>query len=266
MRIALGVEYDGHRFHGWQRQQGLRTVQQTLETALSTIANETVTIHCAGRTDTGVHACNQVIHFPTTAKRNMRAWIFGVNAQLPKDVTVTWAKQVGDNFHARFSAFSRHYRYIIYNNSIRSSLLDGRVTWQYRPLDHELMHQAAQVLVGEHDFTSFRAMACQSKSPNRNVTELTVSRRGDCVIIDIKANAFLHHMVRNIAGVLIAIGSGKRPVSWAEEVLAAKDRSKGAETAPAYGLYFVDVTYPEEFNLPDVVPGPLLLNLPDAQA
>lgn len=259
MRIALGVEYDGSQFHGWQAQKGLRTVQSELEKALSKVADHPVEIHCAGRTDTGVHATGQVVHFDTNSQRGIRAWIYGGNSNLPKDIAVRWAKQVDDDFHARHSAFSRHYRYIIYNHPIRSSQYTSGVTWQYRPLDVELMQRAAQYFIGEHDFTSFRAVSCQSRTPMRNVTEFNVSRHGDLVILEVKANAFLHHMVRNLAGVLITIGAGKRDSSWAKTVLDAKDRQLGAETAPPYGLYLVGVGYPEQYRLPQNEPGPLLL-------
>lgn len=259
MRVVLGVEYDGSHFHGWQAQPGLRTVQGEIQQALSKVADQDIKIHCAGRTDTGVHATAQVVHFDTTAKRNLQAWIYGGNSHLPKDVSILWAKQVDDDFHARFEATSRHYRYVIYNHPIRSSLYHQTVTWQYRPLDHELMHKAAQSFIGEHDFTSFRAIACQSKSPFRNVTEFTVRRRGDLVVLDVKANAFLHHMVRNLTGVLLTIGSGKREVAWAKQVLEAKDRSLGAETAPPYGLYLVDVAYPDKYKLPKAPIGPMFL-------
>lgn len=259
MRIALVVEYDGSRYHGWQAQTGLHTVQQAVEQALSRVADSTISVICAGRTDTGVHATNQVIHFDTDKERTIRAWIHGVNSHLPKDICVKWGKEAKDDFHARYSALSRRYKYIIFNGVIRPALYRSNITWQYRQLDHRLMHQAAQKLLGEQDFTSFRSVECQSKTPMRNVHQIQVLRHGDNLIIDITANAFLHHMVRNIAGVLIAIGSGKHPVTWVEEVLAAKDRRIGAETAPAYGLYLVQVAYPPEFGILQNNPGPLLL-------
>jgi tRNA pseudouridine38-40 synthase len=251
MRIALGIEYDGSQFHGWQKQPNCRTVQNVLEAVLSRIANQPVHVVCAGRTDTGVSAVGQVVHFDTSAKRNIRAWVYGSNSDLPQDVCVRWAQPVPDDFSARYSAMTRSYRYLIYNNPIRPSLLCRQVTWQYRPLDVEKMAQAAKVLEGEHDFSSFRAIECQAKSPVRNIKSLTVTRRDDLVIIDITANAFLHHMVRNIAGVLMTIGHGKRPVDWIDHVLAAQDRTQGAETAPAYGLQLQHVTYPDEFKLPN---------------
>lgn len=259
MRIALVVEYDGSQYHGWQSQTGLRTVQQVIEKALSRVADEDISVTCAGRTDTGVHATNQVIHFDTEKVRTIRSWIHGANSFLPKDVCVRWGKEMPDAFHARFSALTRRYRYVIYNASIRPGLLRSNVTWQYRQLDHSLMHEAGQFLLGEQDFTSFRSVECQSKTPMRNVQHLLVTRKSDLVIIDITANAFLHHMVRNIAGVLIAVGQGRKPVSWISDVLAAKDRKMGAETAPPYGLYLVNVNYPSEFGMIQMNYGPIFL-------
>ncbi len=259
MRIALVVEYDGSQYHGWQAQSGLHTVQQALENALSRVADCTISVVCAGRTDTGVHATNQVVHFECEKERTIRAWIHGANSYLPKDVCVKWGKEVPEEFHARYSATARRYRYVIYNGAIRPALLRSNVTWQYRQLDHRLMHEAAQSLLGEQDFTSFRSVECQSNTPMRNIHQLQVTRTGDLVVIDITANAFLHHMVRNIAGVLIAIGSARHPVNWIEEVLQAKDRRLGAETAPSYGLYLVQVIYPKQFTILQSNPGPLFL-------
>lgn len=257
MRIALIVEYDGSQYHGWQEQTGLRTVQSTLEEAISSVANQKIKVICAGRTDTGVHATNQVVHFDADNKRSISAWIYGVNSFLPKDVCVKWGKEIDSEFHARYSATARKYRYIIYNSPIRPSLLRSNVTWQYRQLDSDVMHEAAQALIGEHDFTSYRSVECQSKHPMRNVMEIMVNRDKDLVIIDIKANAFLHHMVRNIAGVLMAIGSGRKQVGWAKEILLSKDRKLGAETAPPYGLYLMGVTYPKKFAILESVSEPL---------
>jgi tRNA pseudouridine38-40 synthase len=259
MRIALVLEYDGSQYHGWQAQTGLHTVQQAVEHAIAKVADSPISIVCAGRTDTGVHATNQVVHFDTDKERSIRAWIHGVNSFLPKDVCVKWGRELSETFHARYSATARRYRYVIYNGAIRPALLRGNVTWQYRQLDHLLMHQGAQLLLGENDFTSFRSVECQSKTPMRNIHKLQVTRTNDLVIIDITANAFLHHMVRNIAGVLIAVGSGKHPVTWVGEVLKAKDRKLGAETAPPYGLYLVQVTYPQEFAVLQNSPGPSFL-------
>jgi tRNA pseudouridine38-40 synthase len=249
MRIALGLEYDGSAYHGWQSQPGLRTIQQVVESAISRVANEEVAVVCAGRTDTGVHALNQVIHFDSTHTRTVRAWVHGTNAFLPKDICVRWGKMMSEDFHARYSALSRRYQYVIYNAPTRPALYRHNVTWQFRQLNHELMHQAAQSLVGEHDFTSFRSMECQSHSPQRLLHQISVARQNDRVIIEVTANAFLHHMVRNIAGVLMAVGMGKQPLGWVKEVLNAQDRKKGAETAPAYGLYFAEVTYPAKFEV-----------------
>lgn len=211
MRIALVVEYDGSQYHGWQAQTGLHTIQQAVEFALSKVADSSISVVCAGRTDTGVHATNQVIHFDCEKDRSIRAWIHGANTFLPKDICVKWGKEMPENFHARYSAVSRRYRYVIYNGAIRPGLLRGNVTWQYRQLDHRLMQQGGQCLLGENDFTSFRSVECQSNTPMRNIHQLQVTRHGDLVVLDITANAFLHHMVRNIAGVLIAVGSGKTP-------------------------------------------------------
>ncbi|WP_131782966.1 tRNA pseudouridine(38-40) synthase TruA [Legionella gresilensis] len=260
MRIALGVEYDGSQYHGWQAQTGLHTVQQVIETAISRIADCKINVVCAGRTDTGVHATNQIIHFDCVKERSIRSWIQGANSYLPKDVCIKWGKEMPDNFHARYSALSRQYRYIIYNSAIRPALLRGNVTWQYRQLNHVHMHEASQYLLGENDFTSFRSVECQSNTPMRNIYHVQVTRQGDLVIIDIIANAFLHHMVRNIAGVLIAVGSGKKPVIWVHEVLKATDRRLGAETAPPYGLYLVNVTYPKEFGIIANASNPLFLS------
>lgn len=249
MRIALGVEYDGSRYHGWQAQTGLHTVQQVVESALTRVADCPISVVCAGRTDTGVHATNQIIHFDCDKERSIRSWIHGANSYLPKDVCVKWGREMPEEFHARYSATARRYRYVIYNSAIRPALFRGNVTWQYRQLDHRDMNEASQSLLGENDFTSFRSVECQSNTPMRNVSKIQVFRHVDFIIIDITANAFLHHMVRNIAGVLIAVGSGKKPVAWVKEVLDAKDRRLGAETAPPYGLYLIGVTYPNEFGV-----------------
>jgi len=249
MRIALMVEYDGSQYHGWQAQTGLRTIQQAIEKALCFVADEEVKVFCSGRTDTGVHATHQIIHFDTEKSRTMASWVHGANANLPKDICVRWAREMPDTFHARFSAVSRRYCYIIYNVPIRPALMRGSVTWQYRQLDDRAMEEGAKYLRGKHDFTSFRSVECQSKTPIRTVSALTVKRKGDWVILDIEANAFLHHMIRNVAGVLMAVGAGRKPASWVEEVLAAKDRKMGAETASPFGLYLTHVTYPDAFKV-----------------
>jgi len=251
MKIALGIEYNGSAFHGWQAQKdGVRTVQTSLEAALSKVANHPVRVTCAGRTDTGVHALGQVVNFETDALRSEHNWMQGANTNLPYDVSVAWARPVSDDFSARFSAVSRRYRYFILNRISRSSVLSDRVTWSHRPLDEKSMHQAAQALVGQNDFSSYRALACQAKSPVRTMHSIEVERRGEIIEIRLHANAFLHHMVRNIAGVLMSIGRGEQSVDWAAEILAFKDRTKGGVTAPPHGLYFEQVEYPEEFEIP----------------
>lgn len=258
-RIALGVEYDGAAHFGWQRQQQVPSVQGYLEKALSAVANTTIDVQCAGRTDAGVHATGQVVHFDFDGERPDRAWTMGVNTNLPDSIAVRWVKTVSDDFHARFSASHRRYRYIIYNAPLRPAILLGGVTHEYQPLDAALMHEAAQAVIGEQDFTSFRASHCQSKTPFRNVTDVSVYRQGAYVIVDIRANAFVHHMVRNIVGSLIKVGCGEQPVSWIAELLAVKDRTQAAATAKPNGLYLVDVTYPDTFDLPRKPLGPLFL-------
>ena len=251
MRIALGVEYDGSGFHGWQLQTGVRTVQECLEQALSRVADHPVRVHCAGRTDTGVHATGQVVHFDSDAQRTMRSWIFGSNVNLPPDINVCWAKQMPEAFHARFSAVGRRYRYEIINRMTRSSIQRDRMVWNHYPLNEVKMQQAGQYLVGKHDFSSYRALGCQAKSPVKEVYSLQVERHGDSIIISIHANAFLHHMVRNIAGVLMTIGRGEQPAEWAREVLEHRDRRLGGITAKPQGLYLTGVDYPSEFELPN---------------
>ncbi len=255
MRVALGVQYDGSAFRGWQTQQaGVRTVQSCLEQALTQVAHHPVRLICAGRTDAGVHGAGQVVHFDTTAVRSTRAWVLGGNANLPEDVSLIWACETPDDFHARFSALARRYRYLIFNHACRSALWRQRATWCYQPLDAARMQEAGQWLAGEHDFCSFRAAECQARHPIREIRELTVQRRGDGVVLDIEANAFLHHMVRNIAGVLMAIGMGDRPTEWAREVLERRDRTQAGVTAAAAGLYLAKVRYPERFGLPETTP------------
>jgi len=260
-RIACRIEYDGSHYSGWQAQPHLKvhTVQEKLELALGDVACAPVRVHCAGRTDTGVHGFGQVVHFEAPVERSPKAWVFGGNANLPFDIRVHWAVPVVAEFHARFSALARRYRYIIANTPIRSALLYSQVTWKRRPLDAQLMHRAAQCLVGEQDFSAFRAAACQSKTPMRNVHAISVCRRGDLIVVDIKANAFLHHMVRNIVGSLLAIGEGRKEPGWMGELMAGRDRTAAADTAPAAGLYLVDVDYPVHFGLPDTPYGPALL-------
>lgn len=257
MRVALGIEYDGAGFRGWQTQQEeVRTVQSCLERALSRVADHPVRVICAGRTDAGVHAIGQVVHFDTQAQRAPRSWILGTNSNLPVDIGVAWAQPVPETFHARFSALTRRYRYLILNRPFRPALYHRRATWYHRPLDEARMYQAGQYLLGTHDFTSFRALQCQARHPVRTIYALEVVRRGDFIDIEVEANAFLHHMVRNIAGLLMAIGTGDRPVAWAREVLEFRNRALGGVTASPEGLYLTEVRYPESFQLPR--PGSLL--------
>jgi tRNA pseudouridine38-40 synthase len=258
MRLAACIEYEGSGFSGWQSQkdQSVRFVQAELEAALSKVADCPVTVVCAGRTDTGVHATAQIVHFDTEAIRSQRSWVLGSNVNLPDDISVVWVQEVDSQFHARFSAISRAYRYIIDNRWTRPAILRNRVTWERNPLDIELMRAGAAHLIGKHDFTSYRSLACQAKNPVRDLRRLDVSRQGDFVVIDVEANAFLHHMVRNLAGVLIAIGRGEEETSWSRQVLDARDRALGGVTAPSAGLYLVEVGYPAEHILPVTPPLP----------
>ncbi|SHG41385.1 tRNA pseudouridine38-40 synthase [Marisediminitalea aggregata] len=258
-RIALGIEYDGAQHYGWQRQREVPSVQEHLEKALSTVANTPIEVQCAGRTDAGVHATGQVVHFDCDAVRPLKAWTMGVNANLPSSVAVKWCVHVSDEFNARFSATGRRYRYVIYNHKMRPAILEQGITHIHRPLNEQLMHEAAQALLGEQDFSAFRAALCQSKTPFRNVTNVTVSRHGAFVVVDISANAFLHHMVRNIVGSLVEIGSGHQPVDWIATLLAGRDRTLSAATAKPNGLYLVKVDYPDAFGLPEQPLGPLFL-------
>ena len=260
-RVALGLSYDGSRYRGWQSQRKpqVDTVQEILESCLGKIANAPVKVQCAGRTDAGVHASEQIVHFDTPTDRDEKAFVCGGNTHLPRSIAIHWARPVTAEFNARFSATARRYRYVILNTPARSALLASGATWVGAPLNEKHMHEAAQALIGERDFSAYRAASCQSSSPMRNVHFIDVSRRGDMVVIDIEANAFLHHMVRNITGVLLAIGAGSRPIAWAEDVLLAKDRTAAAATAPPFGLYLVGVSYPECFALPHSEPGPYFL-------
>ncbi len=251
MRVVLGIEYDGSRFSGWQRQSHGPSVQAALEEALSRVADHSVTVICAGRTDAGVHATHQIIHFDTDAPRPSRAWVRGVNSNLPSDIRVIWMRAVPPLFHARFAATARSYRYVILSRTVPPALHRRRVAWTYRTLQISAMRTAAQYLLGEHDFSSYRAQACQARHPMRTVHRLEITRSGDYFYIDVTANAFLHHMVRNIAGVLISIGSGVQPPQWSWEILQARDRTAGGVTAPAEGLYLVAVRYPDQFAIPE---------------
>lgn len=259
MRLALGIEYDGASYHGWQRQQTVVSVQQHVEEALSEIANESIKVVCAGRTDAGVHATCQVVHFDTQSQRPDKAWTIGINRYLPDSIAAKWVTNLGEDFHARFSATARRYRYVIYNNRMRNSILAKGVTHVHDQVDHELMHQGAQFLVGRHDFSAFRAVNCQANTPNRDLQHIRVERYGDYIVIDVKANAFLHHMVRNIVGSLLVIGKKEQTPDWMDTLLVGKDRTKAAATAKPHGLYLVDVTYPDEFALPEHPIGPLFL-------
>jgi tRNA pseudouridine38-40 synthase len=251
-RIAVALEYDGAQFAGWQTQQaGVNSVQLLAEGAFSRIADERVSLVCAGRTDSGVHALGQIAHFDTRALRGERSWVLGANANLPDSISVRWARKVPDHFHARYSAEARTYRYIVLNRSGRSALAARRATLIHHPLDVEAMAAAASLLLGEHDFSAFRAADCQSRSPIRRLYALNVQRCGERVIIEATANAFLHHMVRNLVGLLLDIGVGKAPPQWAAELLASRDRTRGSPTAPAEGLYFWRVRYPPAFGLPE---------------
>jgi tRNA pseudouridine38-40 synthase len=252
VRVALGLEYDGSGFRGWQIQSGARSVQACVESSLSRVADHGIRAVCAGRTDTGVHALSQVVHFDTVAMRDERAWVFGGNTYLPSDVSILWARRVPDDFHARYSATARVYRYVILNRPARPGLFASRVTWEYRPLCETLMREAACYLLGEHDFSAFRAQGCQAEHAVRTVHRLEVDREEDRVSIEIEANAFLYHMVRNIAGVLMAIGRGIAAPVWARQVLEARRRAQAGVTAPASGLYLTAVRYPP----PRGIPGP----------
>jgi len=260
-RVALGVEYNGRAYHGWQIQLSpdVLTIQGCLEKALSFVANQPVRVNCAGRTDARVHGTAQVAHIETTACRPMKAWVQGVNAKLPDDIVVTWAVPVTNDFHARFSATARHYQYFIANTAVRPAIHAGAVTWIKGALSEVAMNEAAQSLVGLHDFTSFRASSCQSHTGIRTIHSISVSRRNDLVVIDVRANAFLHHMVRNIAGALLVVGKGLQSKAWFDQVFEARDRTKSAPTAAPDGLYLVDVTYPESFGLPQQFKSPVWL-------
>jgi len=250
-RIALGVEYNGSGFSGYQMQShGTRTVQHELEKALSKVANQPVRVTCAGRTDTGVHATGQVVHFDIDVQRELKAWMLGGNTNLPGDVSIHWVRQVDDSFSARFSAISRSYRYILFNRRARPAVFQHNVAWQYEPLDDVAMNKAAQFLLGENDFSAFRSSRCQANHPVRVMQNISVERKGDYVILDIKANAFLHHMVRNIMGTLLAIGRGEQAAEWMQTILQGLDRKQAGMTASPAGLYLVNVEYPEECGLP----------------
>jgi len=250
-RYAVGIEYDGSAFMGWQRQTHAgRTVQACVEEALAKVADHPVEIVCAGRTDAGVHASGQVIHFDSEARRDLRSWLLGTNSNLPADVAAGWIKEMPEDFHARFKATARQYRYLILNRSTRPALGRSEFTWVHRPLEAGPMQAAARNLIGRHDFSAFRSVDCQAKQPVRNLKRLDVRREGEHIVIDVVADGFLHHMVRNIVGVLMEVGQGRRPPDWSREVLEGRDRTLGGVTAPAYGLSLVAVEYPAEFAVP----------------
>jgi tRNA pseudouridine38-40 synthase len=249
MRIALTLEYDGSGFCGWQSQAGGGAVQDALESALSLVADAPIRVACAGRTDAGVHAIGQVVHFDTAALRPDTAWVRGVNSHLPASVAVRWAQSVPDDFHARFSATGRRYRYVLLNRGERPGLMAKRVGWFHRPLDADAMRAAAGLLLGEHDFSAFRAVECQAKSPVKTLRRADVTRHGDLLVFDFEASAFLHHMVRNIVGALVYIGKGAHPPEWVGELLAGRDRARAAPTFEACGLYFAGVDYDPVWQL-----------------
>ncbi len=253
MRVALGIEYDGSGFLGWQRQAHGASVQSALEHALTEVADAPVEAICAGRTDTGVHAQCQVVHFDANAERSPRGWALGATSRLPDSVCVRWAQPVDAAFHARFSARARRYRYCILNRGVRPALQRDYLTWERLPLDAERMHAAAQCLLGEHDFNAFRSVQCQAAHARRDLQQIAVRRDDDMLILDVCANAFLHHMVRNIVGSLLLIGRGERPTDWLAELLAGRDRTQAGPTAPAQGLCFLGPLYPAEWKLPDEV-------------
>lgn len=250
MRIAIGIEYDGTAYNGWQRQKTGTGVQELVERSLSQVADHTVEAVCAGRTDTGVHATAQVVHFDTRSERTERSWLLGLNTHLPDDINVCWVRPVGEGFHARYSATARTYRYLILNRLVRSALSRHRAWWLHQPLEAERMQAAGCQLLGEHDFSAFRAAGCQASTAMRELTKLDVQRHGDWIAITVKANAFLQHMVRNITGLLVAVGGGEQDVGWAREVLDRRDRRAGYVAAPAHGLTLVAVDYPGALQIP----------------
>jgi len=251
--FAIGLEYDGTHYHGWQIQENVPSIQAALNQALSAVADCSIKTHSAGRTDKGVHATGQVAHFVTDVERTTDAWLMGANTHLPDDIRVTWCCEVSDDFNSRFSAIARRYEYIIYNRHVKPCLNRHLVSWHYRELDIELMKTAAEYLIGEHDFNAYRAVVCQAKTPIREVQHIDIKRKNEIITLDIQANAFLHHMVRNIVGVLLEIGEGNREPEWAKEVLDSKDRTLGGITAKPHGLILAEVIYPEGLS-PQLIP------------
>jgi tRNA pseudouridine38-40 synthase len=258
VRIALGLEYDGSSFAGWQAQPHGNTVQDVLERALAAVAGEPLRATCAGRTDAGVHALAQVAHVDTPVARPESAWVRGVNSHLPPSVAVRWARAVPEDFHARFSAVSRSYCYLLLNRPVRPAILNGKVGWFHRPLDLEAMRTAAAHLLGEHDFSAFRAAECQAKSPIKRMNRAEVTRQGDMLRFDFRADAFLHHMVRNIIGALVYVGKAKHSPAWIDSLLQERDRTRAAPTFASAGLYFMGVEYPQAFGLPPPAAGIIL--------
>jgi tRNA pseudouridine38-40 synthase len=258
-RLVLGIEYDGSSYFGWQRQPHAASVQESLEKSLSEVANQTIEVTCAGRTDTAVHATSQVVHFDCQNSRPLKAWLKGANSLLPQNISIRYAQHISKDFHARFSALSRSYLYVIDNNLIKPAIMSQGLTWIRAKLDVDKMNNAAKHFMGEHDFTSLRSSRCQSNSANRNISNLRCKRYGEYIVLEVTANAFLHHMVRNIVGLLIEIGDGRKSSDWAREVIEAKNRCIGGVTAPSNGLYLVGVEYPEVFKLPRKVRAPLFL-------
>lgn len=259
-RMALGVAYDGSFWHGWQTQPGGRTVQDRLESALQRFLARSVNTICAGRTDTGVHALGQVVHIDTLVDRRLESWVRGLNALLPDSIAVQWAQVVPDSFHARFSATSRSYLYVVRNTRVRSPLQHGRAGWYYHALNLQLMCDAAQRLLGEHDFSSFRSSQCQAASPVRTLQSLRIAQHGDFFLFTFQANAFLHHMIRNLMGALLYIGQGKHPPSWIDTLLAQRDRRLAAPTFAPDGLYMLGAEYSSQFNLPAIPPDQAILS------
>lgn len=266
MRIAAGIEYDGTAYNGWQRVSSGHGIQAAVEKALSLVANHNVEVHCAGRTDAGVHATGQVFHFESDSARSERSWLLGTNSNLPDDVGLTWIQPTADEFHARYSATARTYRYLVLNRLIRSPLCRNRAWWVHEPVDVTSMRAAAPQLIGEHDFSAFRASDCQARHATRNLQRLEVKREGDWISVTVTANAFLQHMVRNIVGTLIAVGTGDQSPDWVAQVLESRDRKEAGVTAPAAGLTLVHVQYPAEFSLPDAPRSTLLPGIDVGQA
>ncbi|MDO9466238.1 MAG: tRNA pseudouridine(38-40) synthase TruA [Thiobacillus sp.] len=251
MRVVLGLEYCGVGFCGWQSQPQRCGVQDALETAVSTIACQKTAVTAAGRTDTGVHAAFQVVHFDTDAQRPLTAWVRGVNSHLPVGVAVLWAREVGEDFHARFAATQRGYRYVLLNHPVRPGINQGVIGWHHRPLDVDAMNRAAAYLIGQHDFSAFRAAECQARSPVKELRRAQIERRGDYLLCDFLADGFLHHMVRNLMGCLVQVGAGSRAPEWVDEILHGRDRTLAAPTFDAAGLYLTHIRYPAHFALPE---------------